>query len=196
MKKKFLSLALATILTMALAVPAFAATDIGITDSPENVVTDTLDKTTGTDYFATDDNYDGTSVAPTNVWDAGTIKEEVKVTAVKAADFTITIPKEITMDGDTKSADYTVNVKGDIAGDQKITVTPDASFNLSEAGGKANVVTNVTQDDVTFLPADIYYGVAKDQPGKTVDGSLAAPTLSAGQWSGKFNFTIVYGGAQ
>lgn len=196
MKKKFLSLALATILTMALAVPAFAATSIDITDSSNTAtpnVTDTLDKTTGTDHFATDDKYDGPQGAPTNVWNAGTIKEEVKVTAVKTADFTITIPKEITMNGETKDATYNVNVKGDIAGDQKITVTPDASFNLSEAGGKGDVTTNVTQADVTFLPSEIYYGVAKDQPGKTVDGSLAAPTLSAGQWSGKFNFTIVYG---
>lgn len=193
MKKKFLSLALATILTMALSVPAFAATPIDIDNTPASFETDTLNKTTGTTHFADNDNYDGPQDAPTNVWNNGTIKEEVKVTAVKTADFTITIPKEITMDGDTRSANYTVNVKGDIAGDQKITVTPDASFNLAETGGKADVPTTVTQDDVTFLPTDIYYGVAKDQPGKTVDGKLEASTLSAGQWSGKFNFTIVYG---
>ena len=88
MKKRFLSLIMVGAMTMALTVPAYAATSIGITDSVENVVTDTLNKTTGTDHFVADDNYDGPAGAPTNVWNDGSIVEEVKVTAVKTAEFT------------------------------------------------------------------------------------------------------------
>ena len=200
MKKRIMTMALAALMTMALAVPAYAATGIDITDSTEKVATDTLDKTNGTDHFAADNVYDGPVGAKTNVWDAGTIKEEVKVTAVKACEFTITIPKEITMDGDTKAADYTVNVIGDIAGDQEIKVVPDASFELTEDGGKDNVTVNVTQADQKFVYEDISKDVDSSggelvagTDGKTVDGALAAPTLTAGQWNGKFNFNISFG---
>ena len=199
MKKRFLSLIMVGAMTMALTVPAYAATAIGITDSVENVVTDTLNKTTGTDHFATNDNYDGPAGAPTNVWNDGSIVEEVKVTAVKTAEFTITVPKEIVMDGATATADYTVNVVGDIAGDQRITVQPDASFQLAEAGGKANVTATITQANTTFDYNEINVDVNSDgaitagTDGKTVDGSIAAPDLTAGDWSGKFNFNITYG---
>ena len=187
MKKRILALSIAVAMTACMAVPAFAATAIDNANSTESVVTDTLDKTTGTDYFVDDDNYDGTAAAPTNVWNNGTIVEEVKVTAVKTAEFTITIPKEIVMDGETATATYEVNVVGDIAGDQTITVDPDDNFLLSEAGGKADVTCTVTQDDVTFTSSQIAV-----VDGKTVEGSLAAPDLTAGDWAGKFNFTITY----
>ena len=163
------------------------STPIDLQNSDESVQTDQLTKDAGTAYFANDDNYDGTAAAPTNVWDNGTIVEEVKVTAVKTAEFTIEIPKEIVMDGETATADYEVNVVGDIAGDQSITVDPDDDFLLSEAGGKADVTCTVTQADVTFTSPEIAV-----VDGKTVEGSLAAPDLTAGDWAGKFNFTITY----
>lgn len=186
MKKKLLSLTMVAALTVALSVPAFAATDIALETSQESVQTDVLNQDAGTTYFVDDENYDGPVGAKTNVWADGQIVEEVKVTATKASEFEITIPKEIVMDGATKAADYEVTVKGDIAGDQKITVTPDPSFQLNEDGNKAPVTCTVTQDDVTFASAEIV------DPGKTVPGSLAAPDLTAGKWSGKFAFTIVY----
>ena len=192
-------MALAALMTMALAVPAYAATGIDIADSTKNVVTDTLDKTTGTDHFATDNVYDGPVGAKTNTWNAGQIREEVKVTAVKTCEFTITIPKEITMDGNTKAADYTVNVVGDIAGDQEIKVAPDASFQLTEDGGKADVPVTVTQADQKFVYNEINVDVNSDSTltpgtdGKTVNGTLDAQDLTAGKWSGKFNFNISFG---
>lgn len=185
--KKILALATAVAMTACMSVTAFAATGIDIQDSVEDVQVDTLDKTTGTDYFIDNDDYDGTAADPTNVWANGQIVEEVKVTAVVAPEFTITIPKEIVMDGSTKEADYTVNVVGDIAGDQTITVTPDASFELNEDGGKDPVTCTVTQADTGFNSDEI----AADG-GKTVDGNLSAQDLTAGNWSGKYNFTIVY----
>ena len=57
-------------------------TNIGLSNSIESVVTDTLDKTTGTDYFADED---------TNVWQDGSISEEVRVTVNKASEFEITM---------------------------------------------------------------------------------------------------------
>ena len=190
--KKFIALAMSMAMTVAVTVPVYAATDIANVNSTENVVTDTLDKVNGTDHFVADDNYDGAAGSPTNVWASGSITEEVKVTAVKTAEFTITIPKEIVMDGATATASYEGNVKGDIAGDQTITVQPDASFQLSEAGGKADVTCTVTQADVTFNSTEVATKDAEVLVGKTVSGSLAAPDLTAGDWSGKYNYTITY----
>lgn len=193
-------MALAALMTMALAVPAYAATGIDIDNSAENVVTDTLNKTTGTTHFATDNVYDGPVGGKTNTWNAGQIREEVKVTAVKTCEFTITIPKEITMDGANKNATYDVNVVGDIAGDQEIIVRPDADFQLNEDGGKAPVTVTVTQAeaDQKFVYAEINEDknsngtLEAGTDGKTVHGTLDAPTLTAGKWSGKFNFNIEF----
>ena len=124
---------------------------------------------------------------------------ESKADAIKKALATITIPKEITMDGNTKAADYTVNVVGDIAGDQEIKVAPDASFQLTEDGGKDAVPVTVTQADQKFVYREINVDVNSDgaltpgTDGKTVSGNLSAPTLTAGQWNGKFNFNISFG---
>ena len=83
-------------------------------------VTDTLDNTTGTDHF--EDELD-------NIWDSGEITERVEVSISKSSEFTITIPKEITLDGETGKADYVVNAKGDISGNQVLSIVPDSTFN-------------------------------------------------------------------
>ena len=66
--------------------------------------------------------------------------------------FTVTIPKTITL-GQNKSATYGVKVKGDIAGNETITVTPDATLQLTDSNGKAAVTCTITQD-ITEFAAD------------------------------------------
>ena len=43
-----------------------------------------------------------------------------------------------------------MNAKGDIAGDQVLSVVPDASFDMEEAGGKGVTTATVTQDDTDY----------------------------------------------
>lgn len=107
------------------------------------------------------------------------------MTVNKASEFEITIPKEIVLDGSTGTATYKVKAKGDIAGDQSLTVTPDADFILSEAGGKANVTATVTQTDTEYDYTEL------QGEGTEYNGNIAA-TLTAGEWSGKFNFNIEF----
>ena len=175
---KFKSLKITTMsMALMLAMPMNAfATPINLSNSSESVTTDTLDKANGTDYFADED---------TNVWQDGSITEETRVTVQRTSEFEITIPKEVVLDGSTGTATYKVKAKGDIAGDQKITVTPDANFVLSEAGGKANVTATVTQPDTE------YDYVKLQGDGTEYDGNISA-TLTAGEWSGKFNFNIEF----
>ena len=166
-------LAIPMALSMLFCNSAFAA-DINLVNSTESVATDTLDKVNGTDYFEDE---------TTNEWLDGTISEEVKVIVDLESLFEITIPKEIVLDGETGKADYIVNAKGDIAGDQKLNVVPDAEFTMSEAGGKDNIIATVTQEDTEYT-YDLMIGDGTDY-----NGSVEA-VLSAGEWLGKFVFNI------
>ena len=134
--------------------------------------TDTLTKTEGTDYFEDED---------TNIWQDGSITEETRVTVNRASRFTITIPKEIILNGDDGTATYNVSVEGEIAGNQAISVIPDNSFILNENGGKSTQVT-ITQLKNTFN----YQNLNKNK----YEGSLSTDNISAGIWSGKFMFNI------
>lgn len=186
--KKILCLGLSTVMCLTMAMPAFAATDITLTDSTEAVVNDDLeygaDGEKGTDYFADE---------TTNLWDAGALTEECRVYASQASSFTVTIPKEVTLDGETGTADYEVNVKGDISGDQHITVIPDASFAMAEVGGqKADITATVTQAETEWTYDEV--NILDDTDalvGKTEAGSIEAP-VTAGEWEGKFNFAITF----
>ena len=111
------------------------ATPIDLRDSVLDVQYDSLNQDTGTTYY--DDEI-------FNEWDNGVINEEVRVKVNLGSEFVITIPKDIVLDGEAKKADYQVNVKGDIAGDQVLQVVPDTEFLLKETGGKADITATVT----------------------------------------------------
>lgn len=150
-------------------------TDTNLTDSSLKVEYDTLNKTEGTDCFADE---------TTNVWNSGTIVEETRVKVNRASFFNITIPKEIVLNGNNGSATYEVSITGELAGDQVLVVKPDATFTLTEDGGKTTPVT-VTQTKDTFN----YQNINDNVKG---NGTLSASGISAGNWSGKFNFNIEF----
>lgn len=115
-----------------------------------------------------------------------------------ASTFSVTVPKKITLDGTTKSGAYTVSCKGDIAGNESVSVVPDTNFEMSQTG-KANVQAAVTQEKTTFkdsgytgeLGDAVKMGTAAGEiTGTAIDGSIVTPDLSAGAWNGAFNFTI------
>lgn len=97
--------------------------------------------------------------------------------------FTVTVPKTIMLDSETKSASYTVSAQGDIMGDMKLVVRPDATVVLSDAKGKSDVTGTVTQDVTEFVWSDIINAV-------TAAGMVEAAGLSAGDWTGSLMFSI------
>ena len=98
--------------------------------------------------------------------------------------FTVTIPKTITL-GQNKSATYGVKVKGDIAGNETVTVTPDATVQLTDSNGKAAVTGTITQDITEFAATEV-----NQTEGSSTTGNIVANDLTSGDWSGNFEFAI------
>ena len=98
--------------------------------------------------------------------------------------FTVTIPKTITL-GQNKSATYDVKVKGDISGNETVTVTPDATLQLTDSNGKAAVTGTITQDITEFAATEV-----NQTEGSSTTGDVVANDLTAGNWSGNFEFAI------
>lgn len=118
---------------------------------------------------------------------------QCEVYAEIGSSFTVTIPKKITLSGETKSGSYTVSCTGDIAGDEWVSVVPAASFAMKQTG-KKDVTASVTQA-VNRFRGNNYTGSlladgseVKMESGAT--GSISAADLSAGAWKGTFNFVI------
>lgn len=102
------------------------------------------------------------------------------VTADIASAYSVTVPKRIVIDAETKRADYTVSVSGDIYGNSELTVIPDNSFVLT-SDGKDDVTATVTQDKMLWV---------QDDMGTVANGTVTAEDLTAGQWAGTFTFHI------
>lgn len=119
------------------------------------------------------------------------------VYAEVGSQFKVTIPKKITLSGESKSGTYQVSVVGDIAGTETINVTPDASFAMSQTG-KKDVTATVTQAVTKFrdslydkaLAADEALMGTDEKEGTKADGLIEAKDLTAGAWNGQFNFKI------
>ncbi len=132
--------------------------------------------------------------------DAGTTKE-TEVLYQQSSSYTVVIPKKIVLDATTKASDYAVRVYGDISSDKKVTVAPqDAledidgiNFYMKDQATvgtkKADVQADVTQDVVDWTSAEVTADTSKD-------GNVAAPTITAGNWKGTFNFNISLANAE
>lgn len=119
------------------------------------------------------------------------------VNATVASSFTVEIPKTITLDGGSKTATYNVKAKGDIAGNEYISVAPASSFAMKQ-DGKADVTATITQNKTKFR-ASGYSGAAAEDELKlesdvgtyaTTQGSISATDLTSGEWAGTFDFAI------
>ncbi len=106
------------------------------------------------------------------------------VTYQQDSAFTVTIPKTITL-GQNKSATYDVKVKGDISGNETVTVTPDATVQLTDSNGKAAVTGTITQDITEFAADQVNL-----PDGGSTTGNIVANELTSGDWSGNFEFAI------
>ncbi len=140
------------------------------------------------------------------------------VEATKGSAFMVTIPKKIILSGNGEGS-YSVTVDANLAGTEFVKVSPVAKnggFFLKESGGKADIGYTVKQEKQIFIAngslsafnettgSDCEELKAPDASGKvgdyvvsvtggeatTVAGSITAPDITAGNWSGAFDFSI------
>ena len=112
------------------------------------------------------------------------------VTEVKASiksSYEITLPKTMTVNNGDNA--YNVNVKGDLAGDEEIAVVPDTTVSLASEGKDA-VIGNITQKKQTFTYADASKFSDGINVGTDTTGNININGLTAGHWSGIFNFNV------
>lgn len=143
-------------------------------------------------------NYD--PISQEAVGEDGTSRD-TEVLYNRGSTFSVVIPKTIVLDAVSKDSDYAVRVYGDISSDKKVTVAPQDALTDIEginfymidqatAGTKkANVQADVTQNVVDWTSAEVTADTSKD-------GNVAAPTITAGNWKGTFNFNIALADAE
>ena len=104
--------------------------------------------------------------------------------------FSVTIPKRITLSGETKSGAYTVTCTGAIGDSRYISVVPDSSFTMTQKG-KADI-TATLQQITKFRSADYTGSLEADETemGTDIEGTIHTPDLTAGSWNGTLNFKI------
>lgn len=129
----------------------------------------------------------------TNVVTGNPTSVDTRVEATVPSSYQITVPKKITLTvtkdssngGYTGYADYKVNVQGDIAANEIITVTPmKDTIELNQSGKTSKSATVAL--DANELDSAAISGAA----GKDVSGTVTASGLTAGSWSGTAGFSV------
>jgi hypothetical protein len=205
MKRKFLALMMASVVLVGATAPASVfATEGSPAPNSSNVLYG--------DESETESNpvYHSITKGSTYTWkeSAETPEKEAdtscEVTVTVGSTFTVAIPKKIELDvtGTTGSHDYNVDVYGDIAGNETISVTPASEVTMKQTG-KSDLTGKVTQKVTKFLSPS--YSTSLSGIEDTILMSLTAPSavgngrttgnvkvenLTSGTWDGTFNFTI------
>lgn len=121
--------------------------------------------------------------------------EDTTVYCTKASDWIITIPKDLVMSGDDESqAEYIVGVYGNVDPAKRVTVTPDASFEMINTGNPdvkytaqvSQPVTGINGIDIAFTPAEDTGDASQ------MSGSITANLKRAGSYRGTMTFTVDY----
>ena len=184
--KKILSLTMAATMIMGSTLPVFAATEHN-TDSVGSVAEDITNETkVGQDVVQNQQSEYTDEIT----------KDQSENTCnaylTKASTFSVIIPKTIVLDGSAENNNegiYTVSVKGNIAGDDVISVTPDAGFDFKQPG-KKNVAAVVTQPTTTFQINDDLVTEENILTGISTTGKVSVDHITSGSWEGNFNFKI------
>ena len=100
---------------------------------------------------------------------------------VENATYSVSLPKTIYLDKNETS--YTIEVSGTINGNQKLVVKPQDRFFLYDKNNKPPITAEVTQKKTDFSTEDVTEGII-------TTGSITAH-LTAGKWSGSFNFDVL-----
>lgn len=122
--------------------------------------------------------------------------EEVKVYATQASTFSVKIPKVIILDGQAGTAKYQVSVKGNINGNEVVSVVPTASFKMT-SDGKADITATTTQTVQNFVNTtfaqnlnESHMNGVKPDAFITTEGDVSVAGMTAGSWAGTTNFNI------
>lgn len=107
----------------------------------------------------------------------------VTVTANQGSTFSVVIPKAIDL-GAAGTASYEIRINGNVSGDEVVSVVPDASFEMTQAG-KTPVTAFVSQTETEAGAIELL-----NSKTKIITGQISATGLTAGEWSGTFNFNI------
>lgn len=95
--------------------------------------------------------------------------------------YSVSLPKTIHLERNETS--YTVGVSGNINVNQKLVVRPQKQFLLYDKNNKSPITAEVTQKKTDFTAEDVVDGII-------TTGSIMAD-LTAGKWSGGFNFEVL-----
>jgi hypothetical protein len=95
--------------------------------------------------------------------------------------YVITVPKTLTLDSETFSANYNVNVEGGLNEDFYVNVIPDETFTMTQ--GSKTVDARVVQDKLFWCSTEV-------DGSNIANGTVQSEELSGGDWIGVFNFNI------
>ena len=122
-------------------------------------------------------------------WQQEAFVERTNVYAEIPSNFEVTIPKIIVLTGSQNgpsTASYKVCASGDIAGEEIVKIIPDDFVTLSTKN-KESVNGTISQEKTSWSTSEL--------SNEEYIGTINA-NLSAGKWSGTFNFNIVLENAQ
>ena len=103
------------------------------------------------------------------------------ISTIKPTNFSVTIPKTISLNGKTGKCSYSVKVNGNLYLKDTLIVSPSSSFTLKDKNNISTLQANVTQTTTTFT---------KDNLGTTSGSIDLNKTKFAGTYNGTFNFNI------
>jgi|LSQX01.2.fsa_nt_gb hypothetical protein len=119
--------------------------------------------------------------------------ENCTVSASQASSFSVSIPKNIVLNGSDGTAVYTVIVSGNISGTEVLSVRPDSVFTLSQPG-KSNLNATVGQFTSSAMQSiKTTWAYSELAAGSTAYGYISVASsapVTAGSWSGTFDFII------
>ena len=103
------------------------------------------------------------------------------------ANFSVTIPKQIVLDGNTGKADYQITVNGVFYYNDTLTVQPENNFIMNDKSNLQTLDANVFLNKTTFTKED------NISEGSNSLGSIQTERIIfPGSWSGSFNFDIKF----
>lgn len=112
-----------------------------------------------------------------------------EVYANKPSYFSVIISKKISMDSTSNEGTYTVKIKGDIAGNEKIEIVPEPIVTFKQKG-KVDVLGQVLQERTSFKIGDGFVTEDNIKEGIETEGKISVDNIGAGEWKGTFNFDI------
>lgn len=119
----------------------------------------------------------------------GNATQKVTVEYSKESNFTVTVPKNITLLQNNEKngimATYAVNVAGTIGSNEYVNVVPDAEITLHDSTGQPDATATVSQLTTRFDSQ-----MVNAENGTNTEGTITNDNILVGDWHGEINFDI------